>query len=150
MVQRWLDLAVYFDLVAILGLIISLLSNGLYRVYRCFFAYMAADAVETILGLAFRNNHHIYGNIYLGGQFLKLILAVLVVLELYKVALEGHPALATFGRNTVAYLLVLAALVAAAGLMLDRIVSRRDVLRFCIVSTPLSGPWTRGWSSSCS
>lgn len=122
MAQHWLDWAAYLDLAAIIGLIVSLVLNRLYRVYRCFFAYMAADALETVVGLAFFGDHNLYAYIYLAGQFLKLILAVFVVLELYRLALQGHPALAKFGRNTVAYVLIAAALVAAAGLTLDRYV----------------------------
>jgi hypothetical protein len=125
MVQHWLDWAGYLDLAAIIALIVSLSVNRLYRVYRCFFAYMAADALEGIAALTFFSQNHrknLYAYLYLAGQFIKLILAVFVVLELYRVALQGHPALAKFGRNTVAYLLTAAAAVAAAGLMLDRYV----------------------------
>lgn len=125
MVQHWLDWAANLDLAAIVGLIVSLSLNGLYRMYPCFFAYMLADALEGVAALVFfRGNHHnnLYAYFYLAGQFVKLILAVLVVLELYRVALQGHPALAKFGRNTVAYVLAAAAVVAGAGLMLDRYV----------------------------
>jgi len=120
MVQHWLYWAAYLNLAAILGLVASLLLNGLYRVYCFFFAYMAADALQTVAGLAFFGDHNLYAYIYLGGQSVKLILAVFVVLELYHVALRGHPALAKFGRNTVGYVLIAAALLAVAGLMWDR------------------------------
>jgi hypothetical protein len=125
MVQHWLDWAVYLDLAAIIGLIVSLSVNGLFRVYPCFFAYMTADALEGIAAqVFFAGNHHnnFYAYFYLAGQFVKLILSVFVVLELYRVALQGHPALARWGRNTVAYVLVIAAAVAVAGLTIDRYV----------------------------
>ncbi len=125
MVQHWLDWAAHLDLAATIALIVSLSLNGLFRRYPWFFAYIAADALEGVAALAFfggnhRNNQYAY--LYLAGQFIKLILAIFVVLELYRVALRRHPALAKFGRNSVAYVLIAAAMVAGAGLMIDRYV----------------------------
>ena len=112
----------YLDLAAETALIVSLIRNQLFRVYRFFFAYLTTDAVETAAGALFQTNRHLYANIYFAGQGLKIILGVFVVLELYQLALEQHPALATFGRNTVIYVMSCAALVAALTLSLDRAV----------------------------
>jgi hypothetical protein len=111
----------YLNLAATLGLICSLAWNQLYRVYRWLFAYLIADATQTIIGLtAGRINQNVYGWTYVAGQLVKIVLAVLVVLELYKLALERHPALARFGRQAVSYALAVAATLSACGLVLDR------------------------------
>jgi len=106
-------------LAATLLLIASLTANGLHAVYRYFFAYLAADALETGAGLIFQENRTLYGEIYFAGQSIKMILAVFVVLEIYRIALAGQPALARFGKSTVIYVLGAAASIAAAGFWLD-------------------------------
>ena len=53
------------------------------------------------------------------GESANVALSVLVVLELYQLALAGQPALAGFGRKTVAYALALAGLIAVGGVTLD-------------------------------
>lgn len=116
----WLDWTPYLDLAVEALLILSLARNGLYRIYRFFFAYLSADAAETVAGIAFQTNKRLYAEIYFAGQGVKMILAVLVVLELYQLALEHHPALARFGRRTVAYALLAAAVMAGLAVSLDR------------------------------
>jgi hypothetical protein len=53
------------------------------------------------------------------GQAVKLVLVVFVVLELYRLALSGQPALAKYGQETAGIALVTAACVAALGLLVD-------------------------------
>src|SRR5579862_3803283 len=118
--EPWLRAIVYVDLAAILMLLACLLINGLYRSYRFFFAYLTADALETLSGILFQNAGKLYAYIYLAGQSLKLILGVFVVLEIYRIAFAGRPALARLGRDTVTYALGAAAVVAACGVALDR------------------------------
>src|SRR5580704_15818695 len=106
----WLDWIPYLDLAVEIALIINLIRNGLYRVYGYFFAYLAADSIETVVGILFQTHRRLYGEIYFTGQSVKMLLAVFVLLELYQIALERHPALARFGRRTVSYVLAVAAL----------------------------------------
>jgi len=120
MLSPWLSAIWYLNLTATLALIASLAGNGLFRVYRCLFAYLVADASQTLILMAVRSHKSLYAYLYLGGQSVKLLLAVFVILELYRLALEGRPALARFGRNVVSYWLAAAAAVAALGLALDR------------------------------
>jgi hypothetical protein len=108
----WLPWTSYLSLVVEIALILNLIRNGLYRVYKWFFAYLAVDAVETVVGSVFQAELTVFGCIYVAGQTLKLILAVFVVLEFYRLALERHPALSSFGRATVSYALAAAALIA--------------------------------------
>lgn len=130
----WLNWAPSVELAATLVLLASLAVNRLQSVYRFFFAYLAADATETAAALIFQKNRRLYGEIYFVGQGAKMILAVFVVLEIYRIALAGHPALARFGKNTVIYILAAAAAIAAAGFWLDRDMSPSErapvLLRF--------------------
>ncbi|MBZ5605790.1 MAG: hypothetical protein LAO79_26110, partial [Acidobacteriia bacterium] len=116
----WLSWISYFDLAVEAALIFNLLRNRLYRIYRFFFAYLTADAVETTLGMLFQSKRRVYAEIYFGGQAVKMILAVFVVLELHQIALERHAALARFWRRTVAYILAAAAALAGLAVTLDQ------------------------------
>jgi hypothetical protein len=109
----------YLNLAATLALMISLAGNGLFRVYRRLFSYLAVDASQTLILMALGNSNNAYAYVYLAGQCLKLLLSVFVILELYRLALAGRPALARFGRNTVGYWLAAAAAVAVAGLAVN-------------------------------
>jgi hypothetical protein len=53
------------------------------------------------------------------GETANVVLSILVVLELYKLTLASHAALAVLGRKTMAYTMGLAALAATGGVMLD-------------------------------
>ncbi|HTS74947.1 MAG TPA: hypothetical protein VMG40_02020 [Bryobacteraceae bacterium] len=118
--QAWLNWAPFVELAATLILIASLLRNRLHIVYRFFFAYLAADAAETAAAIIFQKIRRLYAEIYFGGQTVKMFLAVLVVLEIYRLALAGQPALARFGKTAVIYVLGAAAAIAGAGFGLDR------------------------------
>jgi hypothetical protein len=112
----------YLNIAATAALIVRLLLSGLYAPYRCLFIYLGVDLTESVMAAVFRHNGFIYGIIYYAGQGLKMILAVLVVLELYRLALAGQPTLASYGRKTVSYVLTGAAAVALLGLAIDRTV----------------------------
>jgi hypothetical protein len=53
------------------------------------------------------------------GQAVKIVLVVFVVLELYRLALAGQPALAKYGQETAGVALATAACVASLGLLVD-------------------------------
>ena len=65
----------------------------LYRSYPLLFGYFLVDLAQDVVALLLTPNSRPYVYTYLGGQAVKLVLAVLVVLELYRLALAGHPAL---------------------------------------------------------
>ena len=108
------------ELAATLILVASLAYHRLHLVYRFFFVYLAADAIETIAALIFHENRRIYSEIYFAGQGIRMLLAVFVVLEIYRIALAGQPALARYGKTTVSYVLATAAVVAVAGFWIDQ------------------------------
>jgi hypothetical protein len=123
----WLNSVPSIELAATLILLGSLAYSRLHTVYRFFFLYLIADALETAAGLIFQRNRRLYAQIYFGGQGIRIVLAVFVVLEIYRLALAGQPALARFGKTTVSYVLAAAALAAAAGLWIDRSMGGRDL-----------------------
>ncbi|PYT15118.1 MAG: hypothetical protein DMG59_15085 [Acidobacteria bacterium] len=109
----------YLNILATIAVLISLYRNGLYRNYRRLYIYLLVDTLQSSLGALFQSRRKLYAQIYMTGQAMKLIIAVFVVLELYWLALAGHPALARFGRKTVRYLLPAAGVIALAGLLVD-------------------------------
>src|SRR5947209_4938031 len=82
----WIPWTSYFSLLLEAALLANLARNGLLRVYKWFFAYLSADLVETAIGTIFQENKQLFAQIYFTGQTVKTILAVLVVLELYRLA----------------------------------------------------------------
>ena|SRR5579862_425765 len=125
MSTAWLNWLSNVDLAVELAVIGRLIHNGLFRIYRFFFAYLAIDTAETILGRLVSFHSNLYAYIYLAGQSVKMAVAVFVVLEVYQVALEPHPALARFVRTSAGYILLAAAAIAVLGSALDRSVPPR-------------------------
>ncbi len=115
-VERW---AWYLNIAAEIALVLRISLAGLVRMYRLFYIYLLVDILQQTLRLLLRSSDRIDAEIYIGGQAVKMVLAVFVVLELYWLALAGRPALARFGRKTVAIALAAAALIAGSGLALD-------------------------------
>jgi hypothetical protein len=109
----------YLDLAGAAAVIACLWLNGLSRIYPRLFLYLSIDFVYSLLGLVFQSNKNVFGWLYIIFHSLKVVVAVFVVLEVYRLALEGHPALAAFGRKTVAGVLTAAGIIAIAGVVLD-------------------------------
>jgi len=112
----WLNLIWYLNIAATALLLVQLVAQRLQRSYPLLVAYFLLDLAQEIVGLWVIPNSRPYFYTYLGGQALKLILAVLVVLDLTRLALAGHPALAKFGRSAAGYVMLLLAAVASVGL----------------------------------
>jgi hypothetical protein len=119
MQAEWLRVIWYLNFGGALALILSLARNGLYRVYPFLFAYLATDATQTTVLLLLRAHSNAYGWTYVFSQLAKVVLAVFVIAELYRVALAQRPALARFGRNAVGQVLAAAAVLALSFLVLD-------------------------------
>src|SRR5258708_4191984 len=112
----WRDLIWYFNIAATALLLVRLVVQGLYRSYPLLLGYFLVDlAAESVL-VSLGPNSPAYFYAYLAGQAIKLGLAVSVVLELYHLALAGHPALAKFGRRAAGYMMLLLAVIAVVGL----------------------------------
>jgi len=109
----------YLNFVATLAVLVRLVQCKLWRTYRSLFLYWLAQAAETPVMLQVPLKSTLYDHLYYTAQTVNLILAIGVVLELYREALARHPALAGFGRRSVLVLIGSAALLAASGVMLD-------------------------------
>jgi hypothetical protein len=111
------------------AVLVRLLFSGLSKIYKLLFCYLASDFLSTIGALWIPYNTKRYGDFYFSSQTLKILIAAFVVVEIYAIALENTPALAQFGRNTVGYLLGIAAMIPLIGLLVDRSSSAHPVLR---------------------
>ncbi len=109
----------YLNFIATLALLVRLIRWKLFRTYRFLFLYWLAQAVTTLVMFQIPFLSTLYANAYYTTQTLSLVLAICVVLELYREALARHPALADFGRGSVLVLMGAAAVLASFGVMLD-------------------------------
>jgi hypothetical protein len=101
------------------ALMLKLRRSGLSATYRYLFLYLAVELAEFTVALSDPAYGKIYRYTYVAGQGLKTVLGIVVVLELYRLALAEQPALARFGQRTVGFVLGAAALLAVCGLALD-------------------------------
>jgi hypothetical protein len=109
----------YLNIAAALFLIFRVYRSGLISLYPALFTYFLADIVEQIAQLAFGHGGRIYAQIYFVGQSLKIALAILVVLELYQLALAKQPALARFGTRTLGYVFAIAIVAGIANFFIN-------------------------------
>jgi hypothetical protein len=110
----------YLDLIVMMGLLVRLILSGLFRTYLWFFSYLLASFLESVVLVIVPYSTDAWAKIYMAGQSIKVILSVLVVLELFKLALVSQPALAAFGRKAAVYVSAFALIAAALGLAIDR------------------------------
>jgi hypothetical protein len=111
---------VWYLTIALTGAVLVKLSvSGLLRIYKLLFAYLALSFVSALAALTIPYNTKAYGNLYFSTETARILLAALVVVEIYSLALENTPALARFLRNTVGYLLLAALIVPAIALFMD-------------------------------
>jgi hypothetical protein len=101
------------------AVLFQLYRNGLVRIYKLLFGYLALDFLSSIAGLFISFHSIAYAYYYFSAQTLKIVVSAFMLVEIYSVALERHPALAQFGRSMVGYILLVAAIVPVAGLYLD-------------------------------
>jgi hypothetical protein len=113
----------YLNIAASAVLFVRLYFQRLARIYPFLIAYLLAESLEQILALAFSGHRDAqrdtYALIYFTGQGVRVILAILVVLELFDRALIQQPALARFGRRMLGYSFSLAVGIGLVNLLLD-------------------------------
>lgn len=105
----------YFGLAVAILLVIRLWRENLHRTYRAFWLYLLADITGTLIGLALIGVRFWYSAVYVGFGVLKSLLYILVVLELYRIALQNYRGLATFSARALQIVLA-GALIAAMAL----------------------------------
>ena len=89
------------------------------RTYPCLFLYWLAQALAALILFQIPIRTNLYSYAYFVAKSVSLILAVLVVNELYRVALAAHPALSVFGRRSMLAVFGLSATLAGAIAGLD-------------------------------
>ncbi|HEY6347749.1 MAG TPA: hypothetical protein VIY49_40165 [Bryobacteraceae bacterium] len=111
----------YLNIAASAVLFVRLYFQRLAGIYPFLIAYLLAQSIEQVLELALGRGRHLntYARIYFAGQGVKVLLAILVVLELFYRALADKPALARFGRRMLAYTFSLAVGIGLVNLLLD-------------------------------
>jgi hypothetical protein len=93
---------------ALVGLILRLWWNGLYRIYPCFFSYLLLALLQTAILPFVPYSSLAYGNWWMLSEGLIVCAYVLVILELYKVLLSGLPGITTVVRRYIKWTLVVA------------------------------------------
>jgi hypothetical protein len=101
---------------AVLG---KLSLGGLLKIYKLLFCYLAVSLLSSLAALTVPNSTKAYGYLYFSSETTRILIAALVVVEIYSLALENTPALARFLRNAVGYILVAALIVPAIALFMD-------------------------------
>lgn len=109
----------YANLVALAGLLVRIHVTGLRRVCPFLFTYFLMDAAASLILIRIPLYSVAYAYAYMVVQAVMHVLAILAVLELYRIALAKHPGLARFGRASVLAVTAFAIAVAAAGTFLD-------------------------------
>ncbi|HEV2198514.1 MAG TPA: hypothetical protein VGR73_01740 [Bryobacteraceae bacterium] len=110
----------YANLAALAGLLVRIHVTGLRRICPFLFTYFLMDAVASLILIRIPLYSVAYAHAYMVVQAVMHVLAILAVLELYRVALAKHPGLARFGRASVLAVTAFAIVVAAAGTFLDQ------------------------------
>jgi hypothetical protein len=114
--ERWMW---YLNTAAAVVLLAHLLVQRLASIYPALFAYLLADSLEQVIQMAVVRRAVVYGWVYGAGQTVKVLLAMWVVVQLYRLALVQQPGLAQFGRRTLGYLFSAAIVISVLGLFLD-------------------------------
>jgi hypothetical protein len=111
----------YLNIAGSVVLFVRLYFQRLAGIYPFLIAYLLAQSLEQILELVYAGPRHLnmYARIYFAGQGVKVLLAILVVLELFYRALSQKQALAKFGRRMLGYLFLLAVGIGLVNLLLD-------------------------------
>ena len=130
----------YLNFFATLVLLARMAYYKLHRAYPYIFLYWLSQIVASLLLLQIPMRSSKYAYAFFLAHFVGLVLAVLVIQELYGCALAAHPALSTFGRRSVLAVLAITAAVAAALTGLDATVlpgQYAAIHRFMTVSRTL-------------
>jgi len=113
-IRDFSSLVIAANLVAALILLGRLALAKLVAHYPYLVAYLLIDAVASASGLLIPVRTNLYFYVYLTIQALTILAATGVALELCRLALSAHPALAAFSRKAVGSLVLVSAALAAA------------------------------------
>jgi len=94
--------------------------SGIFRIYPWFCAYILAETVRILVSSRISIYTDAYTTQWKIASIVKAILLVFVVLEMYRVALAGRPALARYAQRVAKYVILAGALVSGLILWLFR------------------------------
>jgi hypothetical protein len=108
---------IYRLCVAVTGvLLLRLVWSRLFRKYPWFFTYLLVGLIQAI-GYSMMSRHSaLYGYFFMAAESVRALLMFFVVLEVYRVALASQPALGRYGQKVAGIVMLVAGVVAAAGL----------------------------------
>ncbi len=99
-------------------LLTRMMVSGLVRVYPWFFAYVLAEALRLLASFQVTLYSPAYNNQWKVSNLVKAVLMVFVVLEMYRVALAGTPALARYSQRVAVYVILAGGVLSGLGLLL--------------------------------
>jgi hypothetical protein len=97
----------------------KLAATRLFRVYRWFFFFLCFQITRSLLLLPFPPNRGTYALVFLITQPMAWLLYILVVLELYSLALRNHPGIASLSRWVLSAALLVSVGISAVTLQVD-------------------------------
>lgn len=100
-------------------LVVRLRVNGLHAVYRLFLLYLVFRILRSALLLILPTNRSIYAQAYVFTEPILWVLYVLVILELYSLAVGRFPGIATLGRWVLGGALTLSVVLSLVSLIPD-------------------------------
>jgi hypothetical protein len=109
----------------IAAILVKLWYTHLIKAYTLLFCYLAFDCVWSVAALLIPYRTKYYAHFYFSGQTISIVIAALMLVEIYWLALESTPALAAFLRSAVGYILGAATLIPIVGLWADHSASAR-------------------------
>lgn len=118
MSREYYDITEKVRVAAFLLLAARLAWTGLFRSYPLFFSFVLANGVLGVIGLQINWFSDAYTAFYRIEESIIMALAVFLILEMYRLAMAGTPALARFGQRMAGYVMLLAAVLAGAGYLL--------------------------------
>ncbi len=117
--NQWEKAVWYLTIGLTAAVLVRLSLTGLVKIYRLLFFYLASDFLSSVAGLFISFHSKAYADYYFSAQTVKIVIAALMLVEIYSLALERHPALAQFGRSIVGYILLAAAVIPVVLLFTD-------------------------------
>jgi len=110
----------YANLAATVVLLFRLVSSRLAGVYRWFCWFFVVNLAEGAvrIPLEWRKSFKASAETYMVAHTVGVAVSILLVMQLYQIALAAHPALAQFGRRAVGYMLGGCCAVAGIGLVI--------------------------------
>ena len=108
------------------ALIVRLCWERLAGIYRLLVLYLLVSLTGGVLQIVFASEHGKLFGIYAASETLRVIAAIFVAIELFRLALVQQPALARFGRSMIGYIFAAAAILAGLNMRFGAAAAKQD------------------------